>query len=212
MKIDECVPVWKWTLQKGPLMMSAPQTGRLLGALIRLLAGCFSPEDQRRDTAHNGEPPLSCFITDADKTNLHRGWDMIINVLINEYVTFKDINELWFRRVWWFPALLWSSMLLFFTRWGVWEAPGFISLWFHLQPVFTWADPKHSRMEIHLGPRGGRFPAIGNIHPGGLWVWSFSPWVAPLLKHESLKTLHKKKKKKLSARSDVRLHHSVINS
>lgn len=37
---------------------------------------------------------LSCFITDTDKTNLlHEGCDMIINVLINEYVTFKDINE-----------------------------------------------------------------------------------------------------------------------
>lgn len=42
----------------------------------------------------------SCFITDTDKTNLlHECWDMIINVLINECVTFKDINELcsgWF--------------------------------------------------------------------------------------------------------------------
>lgn len=31
-------------------------TGWLLGVLIRLLAGSFSLEDQRRDTAHSGDP------------------------------------------------------------------------------------------------------------------------------------------------------------
>lgn len=124
---------------------------------------------------------LSCFITDTDKTNLlHECWDMIINVLINECVTFKDINELcsgWFMR----SDYSWLSS----------EAPhcSFHQMGrlrgssFHLTLVLFaagrhWVDPQHSLMEMHLRPHGGRFPAIGNIHSVRLWVWSFSLWVA----------------------------------
>lgn len=124
---------------------------------------------------------LSCFITDTDKTNLlHECWDMIINVLINGCVTFKDINELcsgWFMR----SDYSWLSS----------EAPccSFHQMgrlrgsWFHLTLVLFaagrhWVDPQHSLMEMHLRPHGGRFPAIGNIHSVRLWVWSFSLWVA----------------------------------
>lgn len=115
MKIDEYVPVWKWILQKGPQIVLVALTGWLLGALIRLLAGCFSPEDQRRDPGSQWGSLLSWFITDTDKSNLlHECWDMIINVLINECVTFKGINELcggWFIGLWLFLALAWSSTL-----------------------------------------------------------------------------------------------------
>lgn len=96
MKIDEYVPVSKWILQKGPQIMLVALTGRLLGALIRLLGECFSPEDQQRDPAHNGDPCWAVLSPTLIKTNLqHECWDMIINVLIKECITFTDINELY---------------------------------------------------------------------------------------------------------------------
>lgn len=124
---------------------------------------------------------LSCFITDTDKTNLlHECWDMIINVLINECVTFKDINELcsgWFMR----SDYSWLSSeapCCSFHQMGRLRGSSF-----HLTLVLFaagrhWVDPQHSLMEMHLRPHGGRFPAIGNIHSVRLWVWSFSLWVA----------------------------------
>lgn len=36
----------------------------------------------------------------------------------------------------------------------------------HHRPV----DSQHSLLELHLRPHGGRFRAIGNIHPVRLWV------------------------------------------
>lgn len=32
-------------------------------------------------------------------------------------------------------------------------------------------------MDVHLHPHEGLFPATGNIHLNGSWVWSFSLWV-----------------------------------
>lgn len=126
--------------------------------------------------------PLSCFITDTDKTNLlHECWDMIINVLINECATFKDIIELCSG---WFMGPDYSRLSSEAPRCSFHQMGRLRASSFHLTLVLFAAghhrvDLQHSLVEMNNCPHGGRFPAMGNIHPVRLWVWSFSLWVAP---------------------------------
>lgn len=97
---------------------------------------------------------------------------MIIDVLINECVPFKDNNELCSGGFVGsdYPWLSSEAPHCSFHQMGRLRGSSF-----HLTLVLFAAgrhrvDLQRSLLEMHLRPHGGRFPAIGNIHSVRLWV------------------------------------------